>query len=405
MPFATIAAAVIGGAMSGGDSTTTQKADPWEGVQPALRELYAKALENFQGGGPQYYSGDTVAGLSPTTNLAQQGIYGLATQRSPVLDSGLQQNYATTEGGYLYSNPAMQDLYNLAGRDFLQSSPAMWDLYDSTGEDFMRSNPGARGLRQTGSGAYLNANPYLNSMFDQASSAVGRQFENNVMPGIASMFSGAGRFGSNQMAEGLGQAEEQYGDTLNDLATRIYGGNYANERGLQQQAQTSLGGLGLSASGQRQQALTNLGQMGLQGQQLQQQALGSLGGLYGDERGNMVRSTSMAPMLDQSRYYGMDRLAGLGAQQDAYNQSLINADMNRWNFNQNAPNNNLQMLAGLLQGYPVNSIQTSPGNPFMGMMGGAQMGQAFGNAFGGGGGSMFSSTPGGVNNWNWGGGW
>lgn len=403
MTWGMIGGAVVGGLMGGGDSTTTQKADPWEGVQPALRELYASALENFRGGGPQYYSGDTVAGLSPTTNLAQQGIYGLATQRSPVLDSGLQQNYSTTQGDYLYSNPAMQDLYNLAGRDFLQSSPAMWDLYDSTGEDFMRSNPGARGLRQTGSGAYLNANPYLNSMFDQASSAVGRQFENNVMPGIASMFSGAGRFGSNQMAEGLGQAEEQYGDTLNDLATRIYGGNYANERGLQQQAQTSLGGFGLSASGQRQQALTNLGQMGLQGQQLQQQALGSLGGLYGGERENMVRSTSMAPMLDQSRYYGMDRLAGLGAQQDAYNQSLINADMNRWNFNQNAPNNNLQMLASLLNGYPMNKVTTEQGNSLIGAMGGMYMGGAISDRIGSSN-SMFSNTPGGVTNWNWGGG-
>lgn len=350
MDFLPLIGTVAGGLFGGGDSTSTQvqKADPWEGVQPALRELYSSGLRNFQGAGPQYYPSSTVAPQSDVTQLAQQGVYGLATQPSPVLGAGQQQAYNTLGNEYLYSNPATQDLYNLAGRDYLQSSPAMWDLYT------------------TGSGQMLNANPYLDDMFGRASSAVGRQFSNNVMPGIASMFSGAGRFGSNQMAEGLGQAQQQYGDVLNNLATDIYGGNYARERGLQQQA------------------LGQLGQFGLAGQGLQQQALGQLGDIFGRERINQMSMVGQAPELNQADYFGMGALSNLGAAQDVYNQSIIGADVNRYNFGQQQPNTELAFLSQLLQGYPSGqtSSSTQPGSPLTGALGGFNIGQGLLNTFG-----------------------
>ena len=363
----------MGGLMSGGGSTGPASA-PWEGVQGPLKDLYRGAIEQYNTAGPGYYPGSTVAPLSPATQDAQQGIYSLATNKSPVLQRGQQSTYNTLGGEYLYGNPAMQDLYNMGRQDFMQSTPAMWDLYDTTADNFFSSNPGARGLASTAQGDMLNANPHLDSMFDQASSAVGRQFRNNVMPGITSAFSGAGRFGSNQMAEGLGQAEEEYGDTLSDLATRIYGGNYANERGMQQQAQTGLGSFGLQAQQQRASTLGDIGRLGLAARGQQAGNLGMVGDMFGGERERMMKAGLLAPGLDQADYYGMDRLMGVGGQQDAYNQTTINADRERYDYLQGGPQRQLQFLNSLLQNSPMQSTGGyQSGNPLMGMMGGYNM--------------------------------
>lgn len=366
-----IAGSIIGGLSSGdssgptGTSTVVQKADPWEGVQPALRTLYDAALQNFSGQGPQYYPSSTVAPQSPVTQQAQEGTYALATAESPVLRQGQQMAYNTFGNEYLYANPAMQDLYDFAGRDYLASSPAMWNLYG------------------VGSGMMLNQNPYIDEMFNQAAGSVGRQFSKNVQPGIASMFEGAGRFGSNQMAEGLGQAQEEYGNVLNDLAVRMYGGNYATERGYQQQA------------------LGQLGQFGLQGQALQQQAAGQVGDIFSRERALQAGMLPMAPALDQADYYGVDRLSNLGMQQDQYNQRVIDADIARYNFGQNQPNNELLFLKSLLSDFPVGQTTTTTaqgpsqqGNPITGLLGGYNLGK-----------SVFDSIGGGYNPLGWAANW
>lgn len=343
------------GKSSGEQSTTTvQKADPWEGVQPALRELYSSALSNFQGPGPQYYPNSTVAPQSPTTSLYQDLLFGRALSGNPLTGQAQEQAYSTLGDDYMF-NPATLGMLGMAGQDFLSSSPGMQQLQDVAG------------------GSMLNQNPYLDDMFNRASSAVGRQFSNNVMPGIASMFSGAGRFGSNQMAEGLGQAEQQYGDTLNRLATDIYGGNYAQERGYQQQA------------------LGQLGQFGLAGRGLQQQALSDMGTQLGRERAFQMQALGMTPQLAQQDYFDLGQLGQLGQSLDAYNQQLLGADINRYNYYQNLPNQELQFLNSILNsginlsGSTGTTTQPSQGSsPLMGALGGASIGQALfaGNPWG-----------------------
>lgn len=70
-------------------------------------------------------------------------------------------------------------------------------------------------------GDYLNSNPYLDAMFNQAAG--------KVTSGVNSQFSGAGRYGS-------GAHQGVLGESLGNLATDIYGQNFARERGFQQQA-------------------------------------------------------------------------------------------------------------------------------------------------------------------------
>lgn len=69
-------------------------------------------------------------------------------------------------------------------------------------------------------GGFLGSNPYLDKTFEQARLA--------TQSGLASEFARSGR--------NVGASEGLRSQQLNDLATRIYGGNYAQERQLQQGA-------------------------------------------------------------------------------------------------------------------------------------------------------------------------
>ena len=84
-------------------------------------------------------------------------------------------------------------------------------------------SPATAQLKSTIAGDYLNSNPYIDATFAKARDAVGA--------GIDSRFTSAGRYGS-------GAHQGVLGTTFNNLATDIYGNNYANERKLQQQAST-----------------------------------------------------------------------------------------------------------------------------------------------------------------------
>jgi len=67
-------------------------------------------------------------------------------------------------------------------------------------------------------GGFLNSNPYIDQTFNRAAQATQGQ--------LASQFAGSGR----NVDASQGNRAQQ----LNDLASQIYGGNYANERQLMQ---------------------------------------------------------------------------------------------------------------------------------------------------------------------------
>ena len=226
----------------GSSSTTVQKADPWIGLQPSLTNLYNSANQWYNSAAPEYYSGSTLSPLSDATTGAQ----GAGINRAWFGNSG------------------------------------------------MRLGQGE--LNKTIGGGYLNSNPYLNSMFDAASSGVGRQFSQNVLPGVASMFSGAGRTGSGAMAGAVDNATRAYGDTLGNMGANIYGGAYESERGRQMQA------------------------MG------------------------------MAPAYAANDYTDIANLANIGQAQDTRSQDLLNADIQRFQFGQNRPLSKLQDFNALLNG-------------------------------------------------------
>jgi hypothetical protein len=156
-------------------------------------------------------------------------------------------------------------------------------------------NNNAQGLAaDTLGGAYLNSNPYLDATFNNARDA--------VTSGVNAQFSGAGRTGS-------GAHAGQLGDSLGQLATNIYGGNYQNERA------------------------------------------------------NQMAMLGHVPMLQQQSYADMDRLMAVGGAVEDRAQQAIDDQVNRFNYYQNLPEQNLARYIAAIQGnYGGTTSTTGPDN-------------------------------------------
>lgn len=94
----------------------------------------------------------------------------------------------------------------------------------------------------TAQGQYLmpESNPYIRATFNAAADPIAEQFRNSVTPGIMAAAQRSGQMNSSAMDELYGQSEREFGRTLSDLGTKIYGGNYAAERANQLAAQGRL---------------------------------------------------------------------------------------------------------------------------------------------------------------------
>lgn len=233
--------------------TQTTTSDPWSGQQPYLLQAFQGAQDLYNSGAPEYYPDQTVADQNDFTGTANAGIQDFATNGSPVVNAGKAQ------------------------------------------------------LTSTINGDYLNSNPYLDATYDKAASRVTDNYNNIVNPGIDSQFALGGRYGANN-AYGTAResSDQRASDNLNDLATSIYGGNYATERQ------------------------------------------------------NQLNATNTAATYGNNDLNALNDLENVGAQQQQYNQSQTDADINKYNYNAQAPYNNLANYLGLIQGnYGNSSTQTA----------------------------------------------
>lgn len=160
------------------------------------------------------------------------------------------------------------------------------------------------------SGKYLNpsSNPYLQDTFHQAANQVQQQ--------VGSQFAGMGR--------NLEASIPVQNDQMNQLATQIYGGNYANERN------------------------------------------------------NMQQAASMVPSLNGANLANLGAMGQAGALQQQQSQNYIDAAQNRWNYNQNLPWQNLNNYMGTVNSlaHGDTSTQQQPvfHNRAAGALGGAMAG-------------------------------
>lgn len=424
------------GGGGGGNTQTVTKADPWPGVQPYLTNLFANAQGNYDSGGPQYYPNSTVAPMSGITNLS----LGLGADRalngSPVGNAAQQQGQNTLNGAYFGSDPSTgvynaygngsqagmnpaQGVYNgYAGGANMGTNPAQGIYNSYAAGDKAGMNPASGYFNAATNGQYVGSNPYLSSMVGAATHDIAQNYNQTVAPTIASQFSLGGRYGSGAQGAALAQGAQPLASALQNATTNIYGNAYSQERGLQQAAAGQLANLG-QQDVQNQMAgaagLANVRQQDVQNQLAgasglanihQQDVLNQmtgvqgLSGAYQSERQRQQSAMGLAPSLANMDYTNLNALTGIGQSQEGYAQQQITDAMNRWNYQQNLPNQNLTNLSALLQGgigagQQKSVDQSTSKNPFSSAVGGGMAGYALGNAAAEGiGGMMGGATTG-----------
>jgi hypothetical protein len=157
------------------------------------------------------------------------------------------------------------------------------------------------------SGDYLAGNPFFQGAFQPAASAAQMAF-NKSIGDISSAASKAGRYGSGAMGTLQNQAAGTFAQKLSDTAGKLAYENYAQERQ------------------------------------------------------NQMRALGMAPGLAEADYGDINKLLGAGQIGEGYQNTALQADMARYNFEQNAPQRNLTNYLNMVYGFPAGrtTTQTTP---------------------------------------------
>lgn len=355
----------------GGSNTTVEKADPWEGVQPFLRQGYSDAGQLYGGTAPQYYPGNTVATMGPIQEAGNASAVDFAATGAPSLynmgfgalqdilghPAGASTNQMGSGGGGGSSaafntqlkpftlnpeaqqasldlmaardptkNPAfataqqlagMSDPTQLLGYQQMQGLQAASDPTQNVGfgaaQQLMGANDpsqfaGYGAINQLLAAGNAGNNPFFQDTLQASLRPVTQAFNEQILPGIRSNAAAMGQVGSSRQGIAEGLAGARANQQMADIAAQM--GNQAYGQGLQ--AVQAGGALGADFQRLAQQNLLGGGQLGAQitGQQLQ--GLGQAGALGQQLQGQALGNIATGGGL-MSNIYGQ----GLGAAQGA----------------------------------------------------------------------------------------
>lgn len=159
-------------------------------------------------------------------------------------------------------------------------------------------------LGQTIGGQFLGGNPFFQGAFQPAAQAAQQAFQTGTA-NLASQASRAGRYGSGAMTNLQSQLANQFGQNLANTAGQLAYQNYAAERAAQE------------------------------------------------------RATGMAPSMAAADYGDIQSLLGAGQARENYLQQALQSDINRFNFMQNQPQQNLQNYLNMVYGFPAGRTTTT----------------------------------------------
>lgn len=241
----------------------------------------------------------------------------------------LKNAYGDAEGIYQQGAPGYYS-GNLIAPQSANTQTALQNLGQrgAAGSDLTRAAQGQ--LQDTLSGTYLNGEtPGFQGALNAATRPIIDNYTKTIMPGMDSNFSSAGRYGSGAHAMASGDAAGGLMDALGDTTSRMV---YQN---------------------------------------------------YGDERNRQIQGMLFAPELAAQDYKDIAAQGQAGQAQDAYQQSLIDAELAKYNYNSNKDFNWAQQYINMLNGAgnpssTTISPQASP-NPFTGALGGAGVGAQIGS--------------------------
>lgn len=153
-------------------------------------------------------------------------------------------------------------------------------------------------------GQYLQNNPYFNQAMAGAAQGATQAYNDAIAKaqGAASM---AGRYGSNVSADIQNRAANTLANTMFNKAGELMYQNYANERAIQEAA------------------------------------------------------AARAPSLAEADYNDINKLLQVGQSQEDYAKTALQADIDRFNFEQNKPYAKLQTFLSSVYGAPQGSVTTT----------------------------------------------
>ena len=154
------------------------------------------------------------------------------------------------------------------------------------------------------SGKYLTDNPYLAAALKPGQESATQAY-NQAIGGTRSNASLAGRYGSGAQNQLEGMSQQNLANALTNAAGQASYQNYAAERARQE-----------AASGN-------------------------------------------APGLSQARYQDVNQLLNLGQIGEGYSQQALQSDIDRYNYEQNLPYQQLQNYSNLIQGTPMGQTSTT----------------------------------------------
>lgn len=256
---------------------------------------------------------ETTTQIDPTIQPFLQ--YGLA-EAQRLYQAGGPKYY----GGQTYVSPSQQTLTGLQALEqrAAQGNPLMRQAQTALGGLLGggQVNPALAATQATASGQYLGGNPFFQGAFTPAAQAATTQFQ-KAMGDISSQASRAGRYGSGAMERLQGAASGQLAQQLANTAGQLAYQNYATERGLQESAQGRLGALG-------QQQIAN-----------QMAAIGAV------------------PGLSTADYQDIQNMLSAGQLREGYTGQQLAADIARYNYGQNLPQQNLSTFLSGVYGNPL----------------------------------------------------
>lgn len=327
--------------------TTTTQVDPT--IQPFLSYGLTEAQRLYQAGGPQYYPGQTYVGPSQTTQTGLQALEQRAMQGSPLVGAAQGAVQGAIQGQQSPAAQMYQNIYGQAG--FNPTSQFYSGLMGGT------QNPAMAGTQATASGSFLGGNPFFQGAFNPAAQAATAQFQ-TAIGDIGSAASKAGRYGSGAMGTLQERASGQLAKSLSDTAGQLAYQNYAQERGLQEAAQGRLAGLSQQDIANRMGAAQGLGSNYQQALATQLAATGGVGQTFASDVGRQLTAAGMAPQLSQADYQDIQNLLAAGQAREGYTGQQTAADIARFNFQQQAPQQNLSTFLSSVYGNPMANLRS-----------------------------------------------
>ena len=337
-----------GGGKSKGSSQT--------GIDPMLKPYITYGLNEaqqlYQTDTPEYYGGQTYISPSQNTQYALGAAQNRALAGNPLLTQA-QQNIGNLQTATNDANPMFQNIYSNA-----QTSPSLANsVYGGLASGRMGNM--AQPLNQfSASGGYLGSNPYFNAALQGAGQAATNQYFDAINQ-AQSGASQAGRYGSGAQENLFNRAGSTLASTLANKAGELSFQQYGMERGLQEAAMGRLGATSAQDIANRlsgAQALTGVGQQTLANQL---SAAGGLAGTSGQDLARQLAAGQAAPSLAEADYGDISKLLQVGQAQEDYGKTALEADMDRFNFEQNAPYAKLQTFLSSVYGAPQGSVTSS----------------------------------------------